>query len=74
MPSMTFRLDIEPREYQRYYRGVGNTVRTVADDGRSLSFPAAELRKFVTHSGVQGRFRIEFDSSNKLVSLVRLGD
>ena len=72
MPQMIFSLSISPEQYQRYYRGTVTTVVTRAEDGRSLRFPADQLRKFVDHSGVNGRFKIEFDDSNKLVSLTRL--
>ncbi len=48
------------------------TVVTRAEDGRTLRFPAEQLRPFVDHSGVHGRFRIEFDNNNKLINLTRV--
>ena len=72
MPQMVFSLSISPEEYQRYYRGTAKTVVTRAEDGRTLRFPAEQLRRFVDHSGVNGRFVIEFSNSNKLVSLTRI--
>ena len=72
MPSMVFTLSISPEEYHRYYRGSVKTVVTRAEDGRTLRFPAEELRPFVSRTGIHGRFRIDFDSNNKLVGLTRL--
>lgn len=72
MPSLIFSLDISSQEYLRYYKGVGKTVWAVADDGRTLEFPASWLTRFVSHTGVQGRFEIVFDDNNKLLSLHQL--
>jgi len=72
MPQMTFTLSISPEQLQRYYQGAVSAVVTRTDDGRTLRFPAEELRPFVGHNGVHGQFKIEFDSNNKLVSLTRL--
>ncbi len=69
---MIFNLSISPEQYLRYYRGAVQTVVTRAEDGRTLRFPAEQLRPFVDHSGVHGRFRIEFDNNNKLINLTRV--
>ena len=69
---MIFSLSISPEQNQRYYRGTATAVVTRTEDGRTLRFPAEELRRFVSHNGVHGRFRIEFDNRNKLVSLTRI--
>lgn len=74
MPTLRFSLNISAAEYKRYYAGAASAVLTVADNGQQLQFPAVELRRFVSHSGVQGRFEIEFDNHNKLRSLTRLAD
>jgi hypothetical protein len=69
---MFFTLSISPEQYHRYYRGSVNSVVTRAEDGRTLRFPAEQLRPFVSHSGIHGRFRIDFDSNNKLIGLTKL--
>ncbi|MFT4726602.1 MAG: hypothetical protein ACI9UN_001097 [Granulosicoccus sp.] len=69
MPRMFFTLDISATEYQACYRGVGHVVVTPTEDGKRLQFPANELRKFVSHTGIQGRFEITFSSDNKLLDL-----
>ncbi len=70
---MRFALDISPEKYRTYYQGAAKFVRVRAEDGRSLKFPASELQRFVSHSGIQGRFEIEFDNRFKLIRLNRLG-
>lgn len=72
MQRMRFSLNISAEKYQSYYMGAARFVRVQTDDGRSLKFPAAELRRFVTHEGVQGRFEITFDDLHKLVGLERI--
>ena len=70
--TMRFRLDISAEKYQSYYQGQAKFVLVTAEDGRSLKFPASELQRFVTHSGVQGRFEICFDENFKLQQIRRI--
>lgn len=72
MPIKYFSLNISAADYQAHYRGVGHVVVTRTDDGQRLQFPAMELRKFVSYTGVYGRFEITFDKDNKLKKLVKL--
>ncbi|MDN3639545.1 DUF2835 family protein [Simiduia curdlanivorans] len=65
-------LVIEKEELLRLYRGSARIVSARAIDGRRIQFPAQALRAFVTDSGVNGRFRIEFDQAFKLVSIQAL--
>lgn len=70
--TMRFMLNISAEKYQRYYQGTAKFVHVTAEDGRSLKFPAKELQRFVTHSGIQGRFEITFDERFKLQQLRRV--
>ena len=72
MQKIRFSISITPEQYQLYYQGSAKFVRVQTEDGRSLKFPAAELQKFVTHNGIDGRFEIVFNDQHKLVSLNRL--
>ena len=72
MQKLQFSLDISAQKYLSYYQGVVQSVYVETDSGYSINFPASELKKFVTHSGIQGRFEIEFNDQHKLVSLIRL--
>ncbi len=69
MQKMRFYLDISPQQYLSYYKGAAKFVNVQTDYGRTLKFPASELQKFVTHSGIQG---IEFNAQYKLVNLSRV--
>ena len=72
MKKMRFYLDISPQQYLSYYKNSGIVVNVQADNGHTLQFPASELQKFVTHSGICGRFEIKFNEQHKLVSLKRV--
>jgi hypothetical protein len=72
MPSMFFKLNISAQEYQAYYRGQSLIVVAQSEDGKRLQFPAMELRKFVSYTGVQGRFEITYSDDSKLLNLRKI--
>ncbi|RDH84606.1 MAG: DUF2835 domain-containing protein [endosymbiont of Galathealinum brachiosum] len=72
MQKMRFSLSISSEKYQAYYAGHAKFVRVHAEDGRSLKFPAVNLKQFVMHDGIHGRFEVVFNDQSKLVSLRRI--
>lgn len=72
MRSINFTLSISQQQYQQYYSGKVKFVLVTADDGRRVKFPADILRSLVTHDGIHGRFRIDFDDRHKFKRIVRL--
>lgn len=73
VPRKYFNLNISAENYQAYYRGLSQFIVTESEDGQKIRFPANELRKFVSHSGVQGRFEITYNQSSKLIDLRKIG-
>ncbi len=71
--KIRFYLDISREEYLRNYRGNAQSVFVQAEDGRTVRFPAVNLRKFVTVNGICGRFEISLDENNSLIDICRLG-
>lgn len=65
-------ISISSEEYLKYYKVPSASVSTQSYDGRSVKFPANILQPFVTHSGIQGVFAIEFSESGKFLSIERL--
>lgn len=65
-------LAISPDDYQWYYSGRIKQVVATAADGRVVRFPANILQQVVTHTGVYGRFAIEFDQQGRFQRIVRL--
>jgi hypothetical protein len=70
--KIRFYLDIPKQEYLRNYSGSAHSVLVQAEDGRTVRFPAVNLRQFVTAEGVRGRFEMSLDGNNSLVALRRL--
>jgi len=64
-------IHISPEEMQRAYEGV-DQVYARSLDGRSIRFPVKILWQFITHEGVHGRFRIEYDSAGRFERVIRL--
>lgn len=71
MPRYYFRLEITSAQYLSYYQGVAARVLVRAEDGRTLSLPAAHLRRFVAADGVRGRFCLTLDERQRILSLER---
>lgn len=63
---------ITATEYLKTYQAPGAVVSTRSSDGRRVRFPANILQPFVTHSGIAGRFAIEFDQWAKFKSITKL--
>lgn len=70
--KLRFYLDISQDEYLRNYRGSAHSVLVQAEDGRTVRFPAVNLRKFVTTEGIRGRFEMTLDENNSLIDIRRL--
>ena len=72
--SLEVRLAISAREYQLHYMQPGTVVSARASDGRRVRFPARLLQRFVSHTGIYGRFRIAFDSRGRCHEILRVAD
>lgn len=72
MPDVDVSLSISSHEYLAYYAGIADTVLAKSRDGRRIRFPARVLRPFLTHQGIHGNFRIQFDDRNKFVAIDQL--
>lgn len=72
MNEIQFKLSISSEDYLRYYQGAAGQVITRSVDGQSLQFPANLLRPFVTHTGIQGLFAIQFDDQHKCQGIRRI--
>lgn len=69
MTSLDFSLHLSAEKVLSFYQGQARTVIARLDDGRTVQFPISAVRKFVTETGIHGRFRITFDEHHKLVGI-----
>ena len=64
-------LKIEAAAYHKMYRGDAQNVVALDSEGRTIQFPAASLRPFVTREGIEGVFVIQVDEANRLIDIQR---
>ena len=67
-----FSLNLPYDEYLKVYQGIAKFVSVVADDGRSVSFPAGKIQTFLTRDGINGYFEMKLTLENKFVSIKKL--
>ncbi len=70
--KLYFHLAISAEQALRYYQGTAQSIVTRASNGQSIRFPASHIRSFITQDGIHGDFSIEFDDTNKLISIERI--
>nr|WP_237467874.1 DUF2835 family protein [Vibrio stylophorae] len=66
-----FSISISYHAYLQHYNGMAVNVMVLTEAGLRLQLPAAKLRQFVTHQGIQGRFRVCVDGQ-RLVEISRI--
>lgn len=67
-----FRLNLSYDQYLAVYQGFAKTISVVADDGRSIVFPAGKVQSYLTKNGIQGHFEMSLGTNNKFLSLKKL--
>lgn len=72
MEQVIVSVTISADEYIRYYQGSAQSVIATSLDGRAVSFPASLLRPYLTHEGIQGRFKLTYDQHYKFQSIEKL--
>lgn len=72
MFSIELEIRITRQDYLLRYRAPAAQVLARSRDGRSVRLPASALQRFVTHDGIDGCFRIEFDGAGRLISVERV--
>ncbi len=67
-----FPLNLSYDQYLAVYQGIAKTVTAIADDGRRIVFPAGNIQRYLTKTGIQGYFEMELTAANKFVSIKKL--
>ena len=65
-------LDISTQEFQNYYSNNINSVIAMSHDGRKVQFPANLLQPFVSHAGIQGKFKLIVSDNSKFKSISKI--
>jgi hypothetical protein len=72
MPSYTFRLNLTTEQLLALYRGEVQRLSVLSEQGLRIELSAQYLRRFIGHSGIQGRFRLKTDEMHRFIDLERL--
>ncbi|MCF6440671.1 DUF2835 domain-containing protein [Pseudoalteromonas luteoviolacea] len=72
MQEYYFYLRLTYEQCLAYYEGDIESIQVVEDGGKSIRFPAAHIRRFVSSIGVNGRFRLQLDDSNRFIALEKV--
>jgi hypothetical protein len=67
-----FKLHLSYDQYLAFYQGVAKTVSVMAYDGRRIEFPAGNIRRYLTKTGIEGYFEMELTPQHKFVDIRRL--
>lgn len=71
MFTIGFSLSLSNEQYLAHYQGYARSVSVLGENGQRIEFPAEHLRPFLTHTGISGRFEIDFDQQHRFVALRR---
>ena len=66
-----FYLKMTSVEFLPYYQGHIKHIIVTSTLGKTIQFPAMHIRKFLTSSGIQGKFCMKTEN-NKFISLNKL--
>lgn len=72
MISYFFRLDASAKECEVLYTPGINAVVLTAENGQRIQVPCVNLRRFVTMSGIHGRFRMLVNGQHKIQSFEKI--
>ncbi len=72
MKNYHFPIHLSQNQFVDYYRGRIQHMVARCADGRTVQFPAALLKRFITPQGIHGNFVLTCDDNNKVIELQRL--
>ena len=70
--TIRFSLDLSYDQYLRVYQGQAQRISAIADDGRSIVFPAGNIQPYLTCDGIQGHFEMTLAEGNKFAGIKKL--
>lgn len=72
MRKFEFDMSLSAKKTKSIYEGRARYILVESDQGLTLQLPAANFRGFVGPDGIQGRFNVEIDASNRILALTKL--
>jgi hypothetical protein len=72
MPKFEFNMALSAQETRTIYEGQARYIVVESAQGLKLQLPAVNFRRHVTAEGIKGRFSVETDVNNKILTLHKL--
>lgn len=72
MRNFEFNLALSAQKIEAIYEGQARYIVVESDQGLKLQLPATNFRGYVTDAGIHGRFQVEIDDHNKILTLRKL--
>ncbi len=72
MLRYTFRVALTSEQLLALYRGEAQRFSVMSEQGLRIELPIHHLRRFVSHGGIHGRFRLTTDENHRFIDLERL--
>ncbi|MBR7889201.1 DUF2835 domain-containing protein [Marinomonas sp. A79] len=72
MAKIVLNVALSALKYEAMYAGLAKNLVANSLDGRKVQLPLSAFQRFVTHQGIHGFFEVEFDDSNKLISVTKI--
>lgn len=67
--ELIFKLNLSKKQFLNYYKGIVRKIVVRSFNGKTVKFPAGILQKFISDNGINGIFKIIFDSNNKFIGI-----
>ena len=72
MHTFEFDMALSAQKTRAIYEGRARYILVESDQGVKLQLPASNFYRHVTTEGIRGRFSVDVDADNKIISLRRL--
>ncbi|MBK1649338.1 DUF2835 family protein [Rhabdochromatium marinum] len=71
MKTYQFSLWIPRDDMLAFYEGRSRRISVRASNGQRIELPAEAFRRFITHQGLQGNFRVLVTDDHRLIEVQR---
>lgn len=72
MAVIVIDVSLSAYKYKEMYRGTIKNLVANSRDGRTVQLPLKVFQPFLTHHGIYGTFKVEFDDNRKLVGIEKV--
>ncbi|MFT5218901.1 MAG: hypothetical protein ACI9LO_000789 [Planctomycetota bacterium] len=72
MRSFEFDITLSAQRTESLYQGKVAYLVVKSEQGLKLQLPIGNFRRYISEAGIHGRFRVEIDANNKIITLTKI--